>query len=77
MLSLAGLGSHETIVKVIANPNIDKNIHRIEAVGKFGKINTIVENTPDNINPKTSRLATLSAIETLRSICSNDIKIGS
>ena len=76
LLSLAGLGSHETIVKVIANPNIDKNIHRIEAIGKFGKINTIVENTPDNTNPKTSRLAILSAIETLRSICSDEIKIG-
>ena len=48
----------------------------IEAVGKFGKINTVVENVPDPTNPKTSRLATLSAIETLRSICSDDIKIG-
>ena len=76
LLSLAGLGSHETIVKVIANPNIDKNIHRIEAIGKFGKINTTVENIPDNTNPKTSRLAILSAIETLRSICSDEIKIG-
>jgi len=76
LLSLAGLGSHETIVKVIANPNIGKNIHRIEAIGKFGKINIIVENIPDNTNPKTSRLAILSAIETLRSICSDEIKIG-
>ena len=76
LLSLAGLGSHETIVKVIANPNIDKNIHRIEAIGKFGKINTTVENIPDSTNPKTSRLAILSAIETLRSICSDEIKIG-
>jgi aspartate dehydrogenase len=63
-------------VKVVANPNIDKNVHRIEAIGKFGKINTTVENIPDNTNPKTSRLAILSAIETLRSICSDEIKIG-
>ena len=76
LLSLAGLGSHETIVKVVVNPNISKNIHKIEAKGKFGKITTIVENTPDITNPKTSRLAILSAIETLRSICSDDIKIG-
>jgi aspartate dehydrogenase len=76
LLSLAGLGSHETIVKVVADPNTDKNIHKIEAVGKFGKINTVVENIPDSTNPKTSRLAILSAIETLRSICSDEIKIG-
>jgi len=76
LLSLAGLGSHETIVKVVANPGIAKNVHRIESEGKFGKITTIVENIPDPTNPKTSRLAILSAIETLRSICSDGIKIG-
>ena len=63
-------------MKIVADPNIDKNIHQIESKGKFGKISTIVENVPDPTNPKTSRLATLSAIETLRSICSDDIKIG-
>ena len=77
LLSLAGLGSHETIVKVVADPDTTRNVHKIEAIGKFGKINTIVENVPDPTNPKTSRLAILSAIETLRSICSDDIKIGS
>jgi len=76
LLSLAGMGSHETMVKVVVNPTTNKNIHKIEAEGKFGKITTIVENTPDITNPKTSRLAILSAIETLRSICSADIKIG-
>ena len=76
LLSLAGLGSHETIVKVVADPNTDKNRHQIESKGKFGKISTIVENVPDSTNPKTSRLAILSAIETLRAICSSGIKIG-
>ena len=44
--------------------------------GKFGKITTIVENVPDERNPRTSRLAILSAIETLRSICADEIRIG-
>ena len=35
-----------------------------------------VENIPDPKNPKTSRLAILSAIETLRQYCSDDIQIG-
>ena len=77
LLSLAGIGSHETIVKVVADPDTNKNTHHIESQGSFGKITTTLENVPDATNPKTSRLATLSAIETLRSICSNDIKIGS
>ena len=76
LLSLAGLGSHETIVKVVADPSINKNRHEIHSKGKFGEISTIVENVPDPTNPKTSRLAILSAIETLRAICSSGIKIG-
>ena len=76
LLSLSGLGSHETIVKIIADPNTTKNTHEITARGKFGQITTKIENVPDPQNPKTSRLAILSAIETLRSICTDEIKIG-
>lgn len=76
LLSLAGLGSEKTSVKVVADPATDKNTHQIEAKGKFGKITIQVENVPDSSNPKTSRLAILSAIECLRAICSDDIKIG-
>ena len=76
LLSLAGLGSHETIVKIIADPKTSKNTHEISANGKFGQITTKIENIPDENNPRTSRLAILSAIETIRSICSDEIKIG-
>ena len=76
LLSISGLGSHETIVKIIADPNTTKNTHEITARGKFGKITTKIENVPDSGNPRTSRLAILSAIETIRSICTSDIKIG-
>lgn len=76
LLSLAGLGSEKTMVKIVADPNTNKNTHQIEASGTFGKISIQVENVPDNTNPKTSRLAILSAIECLRTICSDDIKIG-
>ncbi len=76
LLSLVGLGSKNTIVKIIADPTTDKNTHEIEAYGKFGKISIKVQNVPDESNPKTSRLAFLSAIERLKSICTDDIKIG-
>ncbi len=76
LLSLVGLGSKNTIVRVIADPNTNKNTHQINAQGKFGKISLTVENIPDDTNPKTSRLATLSAIELLRQICSKGLEIG-
>jgi len=76
LLSLTGIGSEKTGVKIVADPNTDKNTHHIEAAGKFGKMTFTIENFPDANNPKTSRLAILSAIETLRKYCSDDIQIG-
>ena len=76
LLSLSGIGSDKTTVKIIADPNTDKNTHHIQAMGKFGKMTFTIENIPDPNNPKTSRLAILSAIQTLKSYCSDDIRIG-
>ena len=76
LLSLSGIGSEKTGVKIVADPNTDKNTHHIEAFGKFGKMTFTIENLPDPENPKTSRLAILSAIETLKKYCSDDIQIG-
>jgi len=76
LLSLTGIGSEKTKVKIVADPNTDKNTHHIEASGSFGKMTFTIENYPDSNNPKTSRLATLSAIETLRKYCSDEIQIG-
>lgn len=76
LLSLAGIGSQKTAVRIVADPHTDKNTHHIQAEGRFGKITVCVENLPDPTNPKTSRLATLSAIECLRQVCSEHIRIG-
>lgn len=76
LLSLSGVGSENTRVTIIADSNTDKNTHKIEAKGKFGKMTFTIENFPDPTNPKTSRLAILSAIETLRKYCSDEIQIG-
>ena len=76
LLSLTGIGSEKTSVTIVADPNTDKNTHHIEASGKFGKMTFTIENVPDANNPKTSRLAILSAIETLKKYCSDDIQIG-
>jgi aspartate dehydrogenase len=76
LLSLAGLGTEKTRVRVIADPNTDRNEHQIVARGRFGEILIVVRNVPSPHNPKTSYLASLSAIECLRRICDNRIRIG-
>ena len=78
VLSLAGIGNEKTIVKIVADPNTVVNEHEITAKGRFGEIKITVRNVPSPNNPKTSLLAVLSAIECLRSICSDDsLRIGS
>ncbi|MDI6826268.1 MAG: aspartate dehydrogenase [Candidatus Aenigmarchaeota archaeon] len=74
-LSLAGIGPEKTKVQIIADPNIKSNIHEIIAEGKFGVLKTRVENIPSPDNPKTSYLAALSAIATLKKI-TEPIQIG-
>ncbi|AXI00161.1 aspartate dehydrogenase [Sporosarcina sp. PTS2304] len=66
LLSIAGLGADKTDVKVIADPNITRNTHSIEALGDFGKMNLLIENEPMPSNPKTSYLAALSILFTLQ-----------
>ncbi|MEM0096600.1 MAG: aspartate dehydrogenase [Candidatus Bathyarchaeia archaeon] len=67
-LSLAGVGAEETIVRVIADPALKRNVHEIEVRGEFGELAVHVENVPSAENPKTSFLAALSAIATLKKI---------
>jgi aspartate dehydrogenase len=74
-ISLAGVGFEQTKVRVIADPALSKNVHEITVEGKFGKFFTRVENLPSPENPKTSYLAALSAISTLKKIL-NPVKVG-
>ncbi|HYY40649.1 MAG TPA: aspartate dehydrogenase domain-containing protein, partial [Nitrososphaera sp.] len=66
-----------TTVRIVVNPQSTTNQHEIVATGSFGDIKITVNNVPIPGNPKTSFLAVLSAIECLRSICDNGIRIGS
>lgn len=65
-LGLAGVGAEETTVRVIADPTADRNVHEVEVRGEFGELRVYVENVPSAENPKTSYLAALSAIATLK-----------
>jgi aspartate dehydrogenase len=67
-LSLAGVGPEKTRVQIVVDPTIQKNIHEIDVKGEFGELTVRTQNVISPINPKTSALAVLSAIATLKKI---------
>jgi aspartate dehydrogenase len=75
VLSLAGIGAQKTKVCVIASPSVHKNIHEILIESDSAKIFTRTENVLHPQNPKTSYLAVLSAIATLKQIL-QPVKLG-
>jgi len=75
-LSLAGIGADKTKVKIIVDPDADIIRHIISVKGEFGEFQTDVKNVLSLDNPKTSYMASLSAISTLRKIEDRTINIG-
>ena len=67
-LALAGLGPRQTEVRIFTSPTYRRNQHEVKIEGDFGRIHTTVENLPSAANPKTSELAILSCIATLKKI---------
>ena len=76
-VSLAGVGPEKTQVRVVADPDSPGNVHEVRAKGGFGEFSFKLINRPHPDNPKTSHLAVLAAIETLRSIAEPGLRIGS
>jgi len=74
-LSAAGIGIDNTVVRIVASPGLTRNIHEVEIESEAGRIVTRTENLVHPDNPKTSYLAVLSAIATLKQIL-EPIKIG-
>jgi aspartate dehydrogenase len=65
-LSLAGVGFDRTRVEIIADPRVRNNQHEVRARGAFGELRCTVRNAPSPDNPKTSYLAALSALATVK-----------
>ena len=61
-IALAGVGMDETQVKLIADPNVDQNIHEIVAIGEFGQFSFEIRGHALPDNPKSSALAAMSAV---------------
>lgn len=68
VLAVASIGFEKTRVTLVADPKIDKNIHHIEVTGDFGEATFTIKNNPLPANPKTSYLAAMSILGTLKRI---------
>ena len=65
-LSLAGIGADRTKVRIITDPRAKAISHEIHVKGDFGELKTKATNKPFPKNPRTSYIAALSAIATLK-----------
>ncbi len=65
-VSLAGIGFDRTLVEIVADPSVLRSVHEIRAEGRFGMFTLHFENAMDPTNPRTSRLACLSAVAALQ-----------
>jgi aspartate dehydrogenase len=74
-LSLAGIGPARTRVRIIASPEITKNIHEIKIKSEAGSVVTCTQNIIHPHNPKTSYLAVLSAVATLKQVL-DPVRVG-
>lgn len=74
-LALAGVGFEKTRVRIVSDPGVKNNTHKIMVKSKAGTMEFVFENLPSPENPKTSALAALSAIRRIKKI-DEVIKIG-
>ena len=61
-VALAGVGMDDTQVKLIADPNVDQNIHEVLAIGEFGQFSFEIRGHALPDNPKSSALAAMSVV---------------
>ncbi|MBV9396122.1 MAG: aspartate dehydrogenase [Methylobacteriaceae bacterium] len=64
-LSLAGIGADRTMLEIWADPDLDRNTHRIEVDADSARFSMAIENIPSG-NPRTGRITALSVISCLR-----------
>ncbi len=71
-VSLLGVGFDRTKVKIVLDPVSHSNSHELRIRGEFGEMTCHTYNVPSPDNPKTSYLASLSAIAALKRVVGNE-----
>jgi aspartate dehydrogenase len=66
-LALAGIGPDRTTIEIWADPDVSRNIHRIEVEADAARFSMQIENVPSE-NPKTGRLTPLSVVAALKKL---------
>lgn len=64
-VALAGIGFDDTMVKLIADPDVAENIHEIRATGEFGSFSFEIRGHSLPDNPRSSALAAMSVVSKL------------
>jgi len=64
-LSLAGIGPDRTTIEIWADPNVQRNMHRVVVEADSARFEMGIENVPSE-NPKTGRITALSVLAALR-----------
>jgi|ERR1700722_6990394 aspartate dehydrogenase len=75
-LALAGIGPARTMVRIWADPFVDRNIHTVEVDAEAAHFVMTIRNVPTDENPKTGRITALSVLACLRGLTS-PLKVGS
>ena len=73
-LSLAGIGPDRTKLEIWADPEIDRNTHRIEVEADTARFSMSIEGIP-SANPRTGRIVPLSTVAALRGLVA-ELKVG-
>ena len=71
-VALLGVGFDRTKVTIVLDPATHSNSHELRIKGEFGQMTCHTYNVPSPDNPKTSYLASLSAISALKRIVRNE-----
>jgi aspartate dehydrogenase len=64
--ALAGIGPEKTKISLVADPAATMNRHEVSAHGAFGHLNVVISNQPLPANPKTSAMAALSLVRSIK-----------
>jgi aspartate dehydrogenase len=68
-IALASNAKNKITIQIMTSPNYTRNSHQIEMEGDFGRMVTTTDNEVCPDNPRTSYLAVLSGIQTLKQFC--------